>query len=169
MWVFPLDESHFDAVRRCRPVRQQGELVGTTQLRSSRTDFLYVNANDLIQNGGIYITVASLSLVSFRHFSVLDQGRLTLHQYISSFREPNISYHFFSSLSATWVLPLEVKYDIFRNGDEGTWQKHLEWYSQHTIVDPHPSSMSQASLETEKAFTVKEHKHTQTYTHANAN
>ena len=82
-------------------MRQQGELVGTTQLRSSRTDFLYVNANDLIQNGGIYITVASLSLVSFRNFSVLDQGRLTLHQYISSFREPNISYHFFSSLSAT--------------------------------------------------------------------
>ena len=49
-----------------------------------------------------------------------------------SFRVPN-----------TGVSSLEVKYDIFRYGYEGTWHKHLKWYSQHNIADPYPSSMSQ--------------------------
>ena len=42
------------------------------QLRSTRTNgFLYANAKDLIQCERIWIRVASLSLVSFRHLSVL--------------------------------------------------------------------------------------------------
>ena len=79
-----------------------------------------------------------------------------LYQYISSFRQHNISYSFLSSLSAAGVSSLEVKYGIFGNGDEGTWQKHLEWYSQHKIVDPYPQS--QTSLQTEEAFMVEEYK-----------
>ena len=32
-------------------------------------------------------------------------------------------------------MSLEVKYDRFRNRDEGTWQKHPDEYLQHKIVD----------------------------------
>ena len=58
--VVPLDEAHLDEVRglsnkRFRPVRKQGELVGATQLHSSRTNRSSVCANtkDLIQIGRI--------------------------------------------------------------------------------------------------------------------
>ena len=44
-----------------------------------------------------------------------------LYQYISSFRWlTSISYRFLSSLSGAGVSSLEVKYDILRNGHEGT-------------------------------------------------
>ena len=76
------------------------------------------------------------------------------------FLQSNVSYCFFSSCWQTWVSSVEVKYDIFINGDEGPWQKHMDWHSQHKIVDSYPSSMSQTSLQTEEAFAVKEYKHT---------
>ena len=50
----------------------------------------------------------------------------------------HISYRFLSSLWAAGVSSLKVKYDIFRNRDEGTWQKHLEKHLQHKIVGPYP-------------------------------
>ena len=73
-----------------------------------------------------------------------------------SFLRNHIS--FFSSCWRAGVSFLEVKYDIFRNGEEGTCQKHLEWYSQHNIVDsyPHVSDI----LQSDEAFMVEE-----TYTH----
>ena len=45
---------------------------------------------------------------------------------------------------------LEEKYDIFRYGDEGTWQRHPPEYSQHKIVDPCPSSTSHTSCRRKK-------------------
>ena len=60
---------------------------------------------------------------------------------------------------------LELKYDIFGNGDEGTWYKQLEKYLQHKIVDQYSSNMPQTSLQTEEAFTVKEYKYKHTHTH----
>ena len=58
-----------------------------------------------------------------------------LYQCISSFRE-RIYHIVFSPICwLAGVLSLEVQYDIFRNGDEGIWQEHLEQYSQHKIVD----------------------------------
>ena len=50
-----------------------------------------------------------------------------LCQYISSFRRLPIYHVVFSPVfQHAGVLSLEVKYDIFRNGDAATWQKHLE-------------------------------------------
>ena len=50
------------------------------------TDLLYANGKDLIQGRRIKIRVASLSLVSFRHSSVLSLRQLTSYiLYISSF------------------------------------------------------------------------------------
>ena len=51
-------------------MRQQGELIGVTQLRSLEQTGFFANSKDLIQSGRIQIRVASLSLVSFRHLSV---------------------------------------------------------------------------------------------------
>ena len=65
------------------------------------------------------------------------------------FAEPS-SYCFLASFWRAGVLLLEMKYDIFRNGDEGTWQEHLEWHSQHDIVDPYPSGTYQTFLNTHK-------------------
>ena len=87
------------------------------------------NAKDLIQNGRILITGASLSLLSFRHLSVLAQGRLI--SYINIYIFAGAIYRFLFSLSAAGVSSLEVKYDIFGNADERIWQKHLDQYSTH--------------------------------------
>ena len=57
-------------------MHQQGDLIGATQLCLSRTDILYANAKDLVQNGKILIRVTSLSLVCFRHLSILARGQL---------------------------------------------------------------------------------------------
>ena len=67
-----------------------------------------------------------------------------LYQHISSFCVLKI-YHIIFSPFGRWagVSSLEVKYDIFRYGDERTWRKHPDKYSQHKIVDLCPSSMSQ--------------------------
>ena len=71
-------------------MRQQEELVRATQLRSIRTDLLYVNAKDLIQSVRINkIRAASLSLVPFRHLSALRRGQLISHINI---------YHLFAGL-----------------------------------------------------------------------
>ena len=83
--------------------------------------------------------VASLSLVSFCHLSLL------------------VWWLEFSSL--------EVKYDIFRYGDEGTWQKHPNKYSQQKIVDPYLSSMSWTHCNRKKPSRWK---NINTHTHARA-
>ena len=62
---------------------------------------------------------------------------------------------------------LKVKYDIFGYGDEGTWQKHPDKYSQHKIVDLSLSNLSWTSC-SRKDFTVEEYKHTHTHTHTRA-
>ena len=78
---------------------QRGELVERNNyVRGEQTDFLYANVKDLIEGGKIYIRLTSLSLVFFRILVCRLAG----------------------------VLSSQVKYDIFRNEDEGTWQKHLE-------------------------------------------
>ena len=38
-------------------------------------------------------------------------------------------------------------------------------YSEHKIIDPYISSMSQTSSQTEEAIKVKEYKHTHTHSH----
>ena len=37
---------------------------------------------------------------------------------------------------------MEVKYDIFGYGNEGTWQEHPDKYSQHKIVDPNRKNIN---------------------------
>ena len=59
----------------------------------------------------------------------------------------------------------------FRKGDEGTWQKYLEWYSQNNIVHPYPPPPPHKYVSdillTEEAFTMEEYKHTNTHSHFN--
>ena len=62
----------------------------------------------------------------------------------------NISYRFLSSSCSLEFSSLEVKYKVFKYGDEGTWQKHPAEYSQHKIIDSCPSSMSQTSCRRKK-------------------
>ena len=71
-----LGEGAYLTKRFC-PVRQQGELLGGTQLRSTRTSKSSLcQCQGLDSNRRIEIRVSSLSLVSFRHLSVLSSGRL---------------------------------------------------------------------------------------------
>ena len=59
---------------------------------------------------------------------------------------------------------LEVKFDIFGYGDEGTWQKYPHKYSQHKIVDPNLSSLSWTSCSRKKPSrwkNINTHTHTQ--------
>ena len=80
--------------------------------------------------------------------------------------------HYIISFSLQYVaelefLSLEVKYDIFRYGDKGNWQKHPDKYSQHKIVDPYLSSMSWTSCSWEKPSRWKNiNTHTNIHTHA---
>ena len=37
---------------------------------------------------------------------------------------------------------MDVKYDIFGYGNEGTWQEHPHKYSQHKIVDPNQKNIN---------------------------
>ena len=60
---------------------------------------------------------------------------------------------------------MEVKYDILRYGDQGTWQKHPDKYSQHEIVDPYLSSMSQTSYSWKKTSRWKNITHTRARVH----
>ena len=66
------------AYLRCfgQSVKKESSSERRNYVRAERTDLLYANAKDLLQSGRIYIKVASLSLVSFRHLSVLARGRL---------------------------------------------------------------------------------------------
>ena len=88
-----------------------------------------------------------------------------LYQFISSFRVPNILYRFPPVCRRAGVSSLQVIYEIFRYGDEGTWQRHLAEYSQHKIVEPCPSSMSQTSCSLHGGR-IHTHTHTHTYTGA---
>ena len=128
----PLDETHLDAVRWLIQLRDFNKCINKKSsseryyyVRVEQTDLLYANPKNLIQSGRIWIRVASLSLVSFCHLSVLDQGQLiyyvnvyhlSLEQYIISF-----SIQFVSC----WSFIFGEEYDIFRNGDKGAWKKHL--------------------------------------------
>ena len=127
---------------------------------------------DPIQSGRIWIRLAYLSLVSFRHLPVCCVAGLYPVSIYIIFPRKHISYCFLSSCRWAGASSLEVKYGIFRNGDEGTWPKHLEWYSQCNIVDPYPSSMSSmphASCRRKKPSrweSISTHTHTHTHTHA---
>ena len=68
-------------------------------VRSEQTDLVYTNAKDLIQSWRIYIRVASLSLLSSRHLSVLVRGRLISYIKI---------YHLFASYQYIISFPLQV-------------------------------------------------------------
>ena len=68
-------------------------------VRSEQTDLLYANAKDLIQSWRIYIRVASLSLLSSRHLSVLGRGRLISYIKI---------YHLFAGYEYIISFPLQV-------------------------------------------------------------
>ena len=66
------------------------------------------------------------------------------------------------------ISSLEVKYDIFRYRDEGTWQKCPDKYPQHEIVDLYLPSISQTSYCRRKPSrwkNIKTHTHTYTHTH----
>ena len=68
-------------------------------VQSEQTHHPYGNAKDLTQSWRIYIRVASLSLVSFRHLSVLLRGWLITYMNIYHlFADANISYCFLSSM-----------------------------------------------------------------------
>ena len=120
------------------------ELVGVIQLHLTRTNRSYLwfcqgldSKYDNLDKITLLILSIFLSLVGFGlRLSYI------LYQYISSFCKPNISYRFSQVCQRTGVLSLKVKHDIFRHGGEETWQKHLKWYSQHNIVDPCTSIMS---------------------------
>ena len=114
--------------KRFFPVHQQGELIGATQLRSSR-----INRSSLFWCQGLDSKYKNLDKSSFLIFSIFPSlvgfswvPIYILYQYTSSFHQHNTSYRLLSNLSASEVLSLEMKYDIFRNRDEKTWQKHLE-------------------------------------------
>ena len=110
-----------------------------------------------------------------RHLSVCWVAGLYPVSIYIIFPRKHMSYCFLSSCRWAGASSLEVKYYIFRNGDEGTWQKHLEWYSQCNIVDPYPScmlSMPHASCRRKKpsrwesiSTHTQTHTHTHTHTH----
>ena len=98
-------------------------------VRSEQTDPLYANAKDLIHSGKVQIRVASSSLVSFHHFSVCLAADLYPISIYITFLRKHLSYRFLSSLCSLEFSFLGVfggHIYIFRNGDEGTWKKHLE-------------------------------------------
>ena len=98
-------------------MRQQGELVGVTELRSTRTNRSSLcSVKDLIQSRRILIRVASLSLVFFRHLSVLSRDQLISYINIYRLFVGRQYILWFSLQFCVWLefLSLEVKYDIFR-------------------------------------------------------
>ena len=67
--------------------------------------------------------------MSFRRLLVLARGRLIPYIYICHLFAGTVYHIVFSPVCRlAGVSSLEMIYDIFRNGDEGTWQKHLEYY-----------------------------------------
>ena len=125
---------------------------------------------NLIQNWRIYIRAASLSLVFFRQLSALGRGRLISYIIIYLLRSTLYDIVFSPVCCGLEFLFLEVKYDIFGYGNEETWQKHPDKYSQHKIVDPNLSSMSSTSCSRKNTHThihthTRTHTHTHTHTH----
>ena len=108
--------------------------------------------------------------MSFRHLSVLVRDRLITYISISTFCTVPIYHIVFSPVGRrAGVSSSETKYDIFRYGDEGTWQKHPDKYSQHKIVDLYLSSMSQTSCSRKKSSQRKNiNTHTHTHTRIKA-
>ena len=126
--LVPLDETHLHAVRgfiqleilnQC--MNKKSSLDQYYYVRAEQTDLFYAYVKNLIQRGRIQTTVTSSSLVSFHHLPALAPSGPTyiLYQCISPFRWRITSYRLLSRTSTDAVLSLEVKYDIFRNGNEG--------------------------------------------------
>ena len=61
-------------------------------------------------------------------------------------------------------LSLEVKYEIFRYDDDGTWHNAVNWYSQHKIVDPCPR-ICLGHLADGRSLLRWKNTHTHTHTH----
>ena len=137
-------------------INKKSSLEWCYYLQLEQTDFLYGNAKDLIQSRSIKIRVASLSLVSFCHLSVLSVADVY-----------PISIYIISPVSCSLEFsPLEVKYDIFRDWDEGTWQKHPRKYLQHNIVDHYAEVCQRHCYRQKKPLRWKStHTHTHTHTH----
>ena len=118
------------------------------------------------------IRVVSLSLASSRHISI-QLTSILYRIYFPSFinaTESFITNHIilFRVQCVAGISSSLVKYNIFRNKDEGIWQKHLKLCPQKDCYAV-PSSMSLISMHTEKAYIVKGRKctHTCTRTHKN--
>ena len=113
------------------------------------------------------IKAASLSVVFLRDLSVWRHGRLKPYISITSFRWTNISYSFLYSSCSLEFSSLEVKYDIFRYGDEGTWQKPLAILTTKDRWSEHLKYVTDF-LQWEEASSSKSiitHTHTHTHTH----
>ena len=102
--ALPLDETHLVAVRGLHTKKIQPKCANKESsskrrcfVRQGLTDLPYATAKDLIQSRRIYNRVASLSLVSFCHSSVMSWSRLTFYISISLFRRAIISYRSLSS------------------------------------------------------------------------
>ena len=150
--------------RFCR-VRQQRELVGATQQRSIRANrsspYLCQGPDSKWENldqSSLFIFSIFSSLFGFRMWPTY-----ILYQYISSFRR-SPSYHIvFSPVFS--VFGSEI-WHFQMCGNEGTWQKNLEWYPQHNLIHPYLSSISQTSCRRKKPSRWKSIKtHTHTHTH----
>ena len=101
--------------------------------------------------------------MSFRHLSVLVRDRLITYISISTFCTVPIYHIVFSPVGRrAGVSSSETKYDIFRYGDEGTWQKHPDKYSQHKIVDLNLSNLSWTPCCRKKTSRWKNLTHTHT-------
>ena len=145
-------------------MHQQVELVGAMQLHPIRSDLRRANAKDLIQYGRILIRKASLSLVSFRHCRFWSLGWIISYINIYHlFEGQHYIIRFLSSSCQLGSSSLEVKYDRFRNRNEGTWQKPLiilttkdRWTENLTYVtDVQPE-------ETNRWKSINTHTHTYT-------
>ena len=85
-------------------INKKSSLEWCCYIQKGQKDLLCANVKDLIQSWRIWIRVASLSLVSFRHLSVLVWGRFIsyINIYII-FVSSIVSYHFLSSLERAGI------------------------------------------------------------------
>ena len=104
-----------DLAKRFRPVSEQGQLVGATQLHSIRTN------RSLCLRQGPDSKWKELDQISLLIFSIFTSLAGLLSGRLINIYDLFMCSQYIISLSWSGVLSLEVKYDILRNGDEGTW------------------------------------------------
>ena len=84
-----LNETHLDVVKDLIQLRTFSQYINNKSssercyyVWTEQTDICYANAKKLLQSGKIYIRIAFISLVPFRHFSFLDRSRLISYIYL---------------------------------------------------------------------------------------